>query len=284
MGVEFHRIGLAISSGSSHNGFGKIVSSSPVTGDFPPAGSYAGTVYGIEYPIELGGASFASPIDFSDVPSQTCDVDELNDGFGGTYLDATSITNVNYKTAGTLFYTGSTVHATQTPAEVPEGSGEYYDSEFTFEYLEHDGGGYWQEGSPVWQYYADDTYIVDYNAIALFPQYWLEVPSGSTNYFETGKYNQYRWNGTGGYDTLTNQGSFYSSGTLVTQETEIINVPSGGDTYPTGRYYRYNWNGTGGYVGAGYVGSYYSSGTYIFDDGTDAWYWDGTGGYYSEPL
>ena len=280
MGVDLNFIGTGISSGTSHTGFGGIVSNFVPAGSFPPAGSYFRTLYGIEYPIELGGASFASPIDSSDVPSQTCDVDELYDGSGGTYLDASSVTNINYVPDGTLFATGTDIDSSQSPVEVPSGSGNYYDSEFSYTYYYHDGEGDYRVETDHWQYFPYNTSITeDYSA------YQLEVPSGSGNYFGTGKYDEIAWNGTGGTRIkATNQGSFYSSGTQITLETETVEVPSGGDSYATGRYYRYNWNGTGGYVGAGFVGSYYPNGTYIWDDGTDGWYWDGTGGYYSEPL
>ena len=225
MGVDLNFIGTGISAGVSHNGFGTIVSNP--AGNFPPAGSYVRTLYGVIYPVTLGGSYFTNPVTNADEPNQTCDVDELNDGFGGTYLDATSVTNINYITADTLFATDTGDIYTQTPVEIPYGSSNYYDSEFSYAYHYHDGSGSYYTETDHWQYYSNGTFIVnDYSA------YQIEVPDSSTNYFATGKYDLAVWDGAGGVTTgATNQGSFYSSGTYITEDE-------------ANAYYH---NGTGGY-------------------------------------
>ena len=165
---------------------------------FPPAGSYNSTLYGVSYPITEGGASFYfSPTD-SNVPSQTCDVDVLNDGNGGTYTHWASATNINYISAGTHFYTDT---SSPSPAginqvEVPVDSGQYYDPEYVNPTYEHDGiGGFqtgahdgpysWPDGTPVGVTFNNQT----------------EVPSGSGVYYDNGSTTDYVWNGSGGYYT-----------------------------------------------------------------------------------
>jgi hypothetical protein len=281
MGVDLHFIGSGISSGDSHNGFGKIVSNP--AGNFPPAGSYAGTLYGVEYPIELGGEFFANPVTNEDEPNQTCDVDELNDGSGGTYLDATSVTNINYIPTATLFATGGTFDSSQTPVEVPSGSGEYYDSEFSYTYYYHDGSGLYYTEVDHWQYFSNGTNIVeDYTA------YQIEVPNGSGNYFGTGKYDTYNWNGSGGVTTLTNQGSYYPNNTFIAAETNSTEVPSGSGTFMlNGTTTTWRWNGSGG-ITTTVSGSYYPYGTAIYsfydeENSQEVYFkWNGSGGYYTE--
>lgn len=285
MGVDLHFIGTGISAGVSHNGFGGIVSNFVPSGSFPPAGSYVQTLYGVEYPVELGGEYFANPVTSENVPSQTCDVDELNDGSGGTYLDATSITNINYIPTATLFATDIGGIYTQTPVEVPSGTSTYFDSEFSYTYHYHDGSGSYYTETDHWQYYSNGAFIVeDYSG------YQLEVPEGTGNYFATGKYNALVWNGSGGYTTgATNQGSFYSVGTHITDFGNDIEVPSGSSNFfYNGTGSAYYWNGLGGIGNIVGYGSYYEYGTFI-----TTWYdgaimeqvnakWDGDGGYYTE--
>ena len=93
MGVDLHRIGLGISSGTSRTGFGTIVSFPSVA--FPANGSYNSTLNDVEYPIAEGGASVT--VLSEAYPSQTCDVDVENDGAGGTYTDWTTATDVQYR-------------------------------------------------------------------------------------------------------------------------------------------------------------------------------------------
>lgn len=275
MGVDLHFIGSGISSGDSHNGFGKIVSF-PVAGGFPAAGTYAGTLYGVEYPIAEGGASLVNPVTSENVATQTCDVDQLNNGSGGVYTDWTSITNVQYYAFGVLFYTDTTAILTQTPIEVPSGSASYYDSEWSYQYYRHDGYGD-VEQDEVWQYWADETFIVGDDS-----GYQLEVPSGSGNYFSTGRYDEIVWDGTGNYTTgYTYQGSFYLVGTTITNYGNDVEVPSGSSNFfYNGTGTTYYWDGFGGIGNTMGYGSYYANGTFITNDGTDDYYWDGTGGYY----
>ena len=276
MSVDLHRISTGISSGNSRNGFGKIVSF-PVAGGFPAAGTYAGTLYGVEYPIAEGGASVNNPVTSENVATQTCDVNQKHNGSGGVYTDWTTVTNIQYYAFGVLFYTDTTVTLTQTPVEVQSGSGYYYNSEWSYQYYRHDGYG-GVEQDEVWQYWANETFIKNGDL-----GYETTVPSGGENDFLNGKYDTYLWNGVGGYTTLTDQGSYFSAGTQITIIAIYTEVPhSSGVVYLNGKSDRYNWDGSGGYVYAGLVGSYFANGTFITSDDNGSYYFDGTGNYYTE--
>lgn len=263
----------------------------------PPAGSYNSTLYGVTYPDDQGGATFYFSPNDTIIPSQTCDVDVLNDGNGGTYTDWNSVTNVNYLPQGTYFYTDTAV---QNPAgvnsvEVPSGSFNYYDPQYVHPTYEHDGNGGYQSGADAGPYqYAFGTFI------STESNNQTEVPIGSGNYYENGTTNDYVWDGTGQYTTATG-GSYYTSGTIWEDYGNNVEVPSGsGIYYNDGLGTRYVWTGGGNY-GVQSVGQLFPNGTLIYQNigntttGVEVPYgssnyfdselvgdrftWDGAGGY-----
>ncbi len=290
MSVDLHRIGTGISSGSSRNGFGNIVSFPSVS--FPANGLFYQSLTGVTYLVAEGGEFFVSPADGSNVPNEVCDVDAYHNGSGGFYNDWANATNIAYKPAGTIFWQDTTIY-TANPVEVPASSGNYYDGYFGYNNYTHDGsGGYvyddttdtpWAEGVEI------DVALRSYSEI--------EVPSGSETYFETGKYSTYVWDGAVGYYLSSNLGTYYANGTLITDVNQTVEVPSGSESYyPNGKYTRYNWNGSGGYTTLTNQGSFYANNTTIYtannqtevpsgggsyyDNGTTSIYkWNGSGGF-----
>lgn len=267
---------------------------------FPPAGSYNSTLYGVEYPIAEGGSYFAHPFIAEDVPNQTCDVDVLNDGAGGTYTDWSTATNINYKTVGTHFATSNShLNWGVNLVEVPSGSGNYYDTQYGYETAFHDGAGSWEYGPLSGPYYWPDGFEVSQD---LRVMYQVEVPTGSGFFYDNGKYESYFWDGVGGFTYEINQGSYLAAGTFIYTDEEKSEVPAGsGNYYHTGRNFDYEHNGSGGYQTSAIYNSYFSSGTSIIFTQTATWTpvevptgsgnyfdseeegdeytWDGSGGY-----
>lgn len=269
---------------------------------FPPAGSYNSTLYGETYPVAEGGTYFTDPTNGANppIPNQICDVDVLNDGSGGTYIDWSSATNVQYEAYGVVFIT----HFSQPlNIEVPSGSFFYYQGgTFDNQYF-HDGTGSWSSGGVNQSYYSNgtDTYIESVNG----GDQQTEVPSGSGNYYSNGLFDGYTWDGSGGYNFPVTKGTYFPNGDEtgltgldVLSQTE---VPTGsGIYYYNGQNVGYTWDGSGGYNYPVTKVAYYSNGTdtnltaldvpnqlevpsgsgNYFNDGTSVGYtWDGTGGY-----
>lgn len=321
MGVDFHWIGTTISSGSSHNGFGKIVSSSSVSG-IPPEG-FAYIAYNVVYPAVQGGEQVVVPELYPyEFENQICDVEVWHDGVGGFYNNWSTVSNIEYSTAVI-----GTVTETQTPVELPSpNQGNYVDSEVRTTVYTHDGSANYSVAVGNWGYYANGTSVNDaYNfsqqqevptgsgnyydtgkintniwdgnggiTIELIGSFYpnntyivsvsiqSEVPAYSGSYYDNGKYVVYRWNGSGGI-TSSVEGSFYTNGTYIMVYTITEQVPeASGNYYATGQITTYYWNGAGGIYGVG-GGAYYPYGTYITDDGVNyVYYWNGAGGYYTE--
>lgn len=246
---------------------------------FPPAGSYNSTLYGVTYPDDQGGATFYFAPNDTVIPSQTCDVDVLNDGNGGTYTYWASATNINYVPQGTHIYTDINVQdaAGFNSVEVPEGSGSFFDPEYVNPTYEHDGNGGYQSGA------AAGPYLHPQGTVIYSPgNNQTEVPTGSGNWYDNGTYNQYVWNGSGGYSEST--GGAFNTGVIseyVASTGNYVEVPgASGNYFDTTNYGdRYTWDGSGGY---NYTTVwYFDHGTFITNDGTYDYYWDGDGGYYS---
>ena len=276
MSVDLHRISTGISSGSSRNGFGNIVSFPSVS--FPANGSYNSTLNDVEYPIAEGGASVT--VASVAYPSQTCDVDVENDGAGGTYTDWTTATDVQYKPYGSSLYTDTTPFPLEV--EVPSGSGNNYQGGTCQTGYYHDGAGSSYNEGVNPSYYSDGT---NTNLTGLNEAVAVEVPSGGS-YYADGTYTGYTWNGSGGYNYPVSGGAYYANNTEIFTSNNQTEVPSGSmDYYDNGTTTIYKWNGSGGYTQTG-GGAFYDEDVYITDDGTTGYYWsdDGTGGYYSQAL
>jgi hypothetical protein len=262
--------------GTGSFSFGEVPSGG---GGIPPEG-FSSMLYGQEYPIAEGGEFFVHPIDGSDVPSEVCDVEVWHDGLGGFYTNWSTASNVDYKANTVAFDTAT---ETQTPVADPY-FGYYYDSEFRVVTYYHDGTGSWTTTAGSWAYYSLGT-IVDTSGSIDTPL-TTEVPASSGNFINNGKYDTLQWDGAGDIIDLLNQGSFFANGTSTTiTNDETVEVPASSAVYySTGRFELFLWDGTGGYTTSFPNGSFNPNGTYITDDGTDAYYWNGSGGYYSEPL
>jgi len=280
MGVDFHWIGTTISSGSSHNGFGKIVSFPSVPAGFPPAGTIIETLTLQTYPIEEGGASVTAGT--SDFPSQTASVYRKADGSGGDYIDWDNAFDVAYISNGTTI---TSVGGASAQIEVPSTSGNYYQGgTYTNLYL-HDGSGSYYIDAINYIYYDNGT---DTNIAVIDSNQQSEIPASSGNYFNNGQRTGYTWNGSGGYNYPVTKGSYYENGVFITfvpdgTFSNSTEVPSGSSTYYDAKRCgnAYYWNGSGGTSGASPLCEYFPSGTFIYNDGTNNYYWDGTGGYYS---
>lgn len=271
------RLGLSSIVGDGF-GTGSFGVDGPLTPpSFPPAGSYNSTLFGETYPTAEGGTSFADPTNGANppIPNQIVDVDVLNDGSGGTYIDWSSATNVQYKANGTVFLTESSLPLN---IEVPSGSGFSYQGGTYDNQYYHNGTGGWYSGGVNQSYYSNGT---DTNIENLSGgDHQTEVPSGSLNYFSNGQFDGYTWDGSGGYNFPVTKGAYYTSGTQIFHNDNTLEVPSGSGMYfQTGTYEEYQWDGFGGYLDTS-GGSYHSYGTYIYNDGSFDYYWDGNGGYY----
>jgi len=215
MGVDFHWIGTTISSGSSHNGFGKIVSFPSVPAGFPAAGTILETLYQYEYMVAEGGSEvYVTPLD-AYYPSQTVTIDRLANGSGGSYLDWNNERDAAYKTNGTLIYTNASA-GTGYIAIAELGGGDYEAYSYTSISYFHDGGGsYYTYYNGIvytaagYYYGGDGTSFTTGSAV--------EVPSGSGNYFDdkTADEMAATADGSGGYTWSAYNVQFYSNGTFI---------------------------------------------------------------------
>lgn len=268
---------------------------------FPPAGSYNSTLFGETYPTAEGGTSFTNPANGAapPIPNQIVDVDVLNDGSGGTYIDWSSATNLQYNAYGVVFLTET---AQPLNIEVPTSSGNYYQGGTYDNQYFHDGVGGWASGGVNSSYYSNGT---DTNIALIGTPQTTEVPSGSGNYYDNGQIDGYTWNGSGGYNYPVTKGAYWTTGDTVglsgLNVVEEIEVPTGGSLYGTGRTVIYTWDGSGGYNYPVYDGSYYPVDTLIWESVTytsgstdvpsgsgnyydntlngDQYLWNGSGGY-----
>lgn len=155
MGVDLHRIGFGISSGTSRTGFGTIVSFPSVVVSYPAAGTFNSWLYDVAYPIAEGGAS-VSPNGTTYYPSQFCDVQVKNNGSGGTYTDWATATDVQYYAWGVEIYseTGNAYISITTSCN---GTQNIVGGTSTTVY-NHDGtGGYAMTGGNNW--YSNGTFL-----------------------------------------------------------------------------------------------------------------------------
>lgn len=281
-------------SGSSRGASGSVFAPpSGGGGGFPAYGTVLYTEYGYEYAL---GTDIYSALLAALVKNQICDVDVVADGVGGSFVDWVSAGNIQYKPYGTFVAYDAAPWADGS-LEVPTGSYVFvHTGEWSGGRNEiHDGlGNLIYEGVGTFNLYPYGTFTGQNNYV----DNMVEVPSASFNYFSdgTGYTYPYLLDGVGGYYQSvsgTPYGSYISSGVEVDSalrydsgSNESVEVPSGSMMYfGTGRNWEasYYWDGTGGYYSnttGNTVGSFYSYGTFIYNDGTYDYYWDGSGGYY----
>jgi hypothetical protein len=187
MGVDLHRIGTGISSGTSRTGFGTIVSFPSVAPSFPAYGTFNSWSYDVTYPIANGGATVTVDVAY---PSQFCDVQLKNDGSGGTYTDWTTATDVQYYAMGTSL---TTVTTNASVSFTSNCNGNFtFSNGNTWSAYAHDGsGGYYSVAGGNnynyngYQFYNETCYYDDGNGGSY---------SVTTTYFS---------DGNGGYYTTT---------------------------------------------------------------------------------
>lgn len=175
MSVNLDRISKTISRGSSHNGFGNIVSF-PSVASFPPAGSFNSWLYDVTYPIANGGGYVYTTANY---PNQFCDVEVKNNGTGGTYIDWATATDVQYFAWGNEInsYSGNYTITVSLyfGGSVTVDSGSYGGSYY------HDGtGGYYTSGGASYVSYG--TYIASSDDGSNYYTYYHD---GSGGYYES---------------------------------------------------------------------------------------------------
>lgn len=148
-----------------------------------------------------------------------------------------------------------------------------------------------------------------YNGVVFYVfDEWLDYESGNTvnvngvDYFSQRHKNDYRHNGSGGYDAGYSNLSFKPYGTFIVSIDSQSEVPSGSGNYaPNGLVNNYYHDGNGGSYSVT-TGAYYSSGldtnitgfdvaiqlevpsgsgSYFNTGQSSGYYWDGSGGVYS---
>jgi hypothetical protein len=237
MGVDLHRIGFGISSGTSRTGFGTIVSF-PSGPSFPAAGTITGYTALQEYPVVNGGTYFSNPLGGGDVPNQNATFAIRADGTGGTSTDFSTTGTVSYKPPG-IFAT-DTANGTAQYVDI---TGSNYHIGNSYPAYSHDGyGSYNSVTSTIWFPYGTEFHSVSNQT---------EVPSSSGTYYDNGTSTSFRSDGSGSWYSTTT-GSYYSNGVLI---TENITGETGTAADILGTYYypnytgdRYTWNGDGGYT------------------------------------
>jgi len=193
MGVDLNRIGFGISSGTSRNGFGNIVSFPSVPAGNPAEGTILSTLYATTYPVAQGGLELFVGALGNYYASQNCDVNVVADGSGGSYTDWVNATNVVYKTT----YIGNDGTAGGNSITTPVGDFTHTSWDSLNYY--HDGTGSFST-SPVNLYSAGaGTYIGQDTSGGNLQ---IAVPSSNGDY-QYGTYDgsNYYYDGTGGYYT-----------------------------------------------------------------------------------
>ena len=214
MSVDLHRIGTGISSGSSRNGFGNIVSFPSASG-FPEAGTFNSWLYDVTYPIANGGADLIDPNNDEDpTPSQFCDVQVENDGSGGTYTDWTTATDIQYFAYGTVIRTFS------PNTNYIMISGTNYANGTSVEYNIHNGSGGITQ-TTVYDYLANGIEITQINQPATLD---ISTVYNGTQTVQAGTVLiTYYSNGVGGYEPSTgNTYDWYANGTQIYTESNTM--------------------------------------------------------------
>jgi hypothetical protein len=265
---------------------------------FPEYGTLVNTLYNYDYPVLQGGGSFT--YESVSYLNTTVTIDELADGFGGTFLDWSNERDVASKPYGLIFtsFYGRTTYVNIAGTDYSNGSvsGD----------VAHDGSGFFTEinlNSSYSSYGLFITYVSGSHYVGS-----LEVPSGSGTFYNNGTYDGYDYfhDGSGGYYEQ-NGGSFWPFAYAQYTYTSTANqteVPTGSGTFfVNGTFTDYISDGFGYYTTIT-GGSYNSYGVFIRDvlyytTGTmvevpsgssnyfspqwygDKCYWDGMGSYYS---
>lgn len=284
MGVDFHWIGTTISSGSSHNGFSKIVSFPSVAG-FPAYGTEISRAYNTPY----SAGSIMVTVNGVNYYSQFADFVTYADGAGGTFTAWENINTYGYNGVPFATYNYTSPYPQTSYYDFGGYIGGQYTQYYTQDFYFHDGSGSYTVEHPNLNYYSYGTFIAQSSTAETM------MYNGTSGPVPTGRNElvDYKWDGSGGYFTAFAgySGSYYPYGTVVEygftnmNNTQYIN----GSYYDDGTYTNTDaWihNGSGSIIQGSVsgLGSYYAYGTYITSDGMYNYYWNGSGGYYTENI
>lgn len=191
------------------------------------------------YPVSEGGLSFTYLGNI--YLGKTCDVNYIADGTCGQTIDWSSVSNVAFVSNGYVYesfplslisseeYSDNVSLAdTSGPSWTIFGN-TYYKQRFTLNSLTADGsgGGTGIYNTPdYWSTYYSLTLVRDY------APYEIEVPSGSSNLFNDGRFDRYHIDpmDPDNYN-VTLSGTYHPYGTFITNDGT----------------YDYYWDGSGGY-------------------------------------
>jgi hypothetical protein len=133
-----------------------------VAPSYPPAGSIVSTQYGIEYPVAYGGSEVYIQNDGTDYyfPNQTCNVDTVNDGSGGTYINWGGAYNIQYKDSNQPLATFTTNNYITISNTSCNGSQGPFSNGYSYNAYNHNGMGGYQgvAGGNNYQYYGYSFY------------------------------------------------------------------------------------------------------------------------------
>ena len=274
MGVDLHRIGTGISSGTSRTGFGNIVSFPSVAPSYPAAGTILETLTNETFPIANGGGIVT--YNGTQYENQNADVYRKANGTGGNYLDWANAFNLTYKTGTFTSYSNSSANIVINGTSY--GAGCSYSGE-----VEHNGsGGYNEINQSGGCSYAGSFITNDGNGGSLT----ISTPIGLYAY-ETWTGNEWLHDGSGGYYSVHTGVTTYSNGAFIGNDpnggyynTEVPNGNGNYFTYYTWSSRDYFYNGSLGYYSQDQNTWSASYGTFITYDGSYNYYWDGYGGFY----
>ena len=234
MGVDLHRIGTGISSGTSRTGFGTIVSFPSASG-FPAAGTFNSWLYDVTYPIANGGADLIDPSGvFEPTPSQFCDVQVENDGSGGTYTDWTTATDIQYFANGTVFLV---VENGSWITYITINGIQYTNGTYNNTYI-HNGSGGWSDFEVPTFEVIDTLFGTQTQNTTVY----IVTNCNGSIYVTTGNYPQsYYSDGVGGYYSTDGSTTYIGNGTEIFSESCYDSIT---DSYVTTTYLS---DGSGGY-------------------------------------
>lgn len=130
-----------------------------------------------------------------------------------------------------------------------------------------------------------DIAFKDYNTIFSVSSEFIDYTLGATvtiegtHYYSQRAKEDYRHDGSGGYFSGYSNVGYKPASTYIVGVTYTTEVPSGsGNHYNNGLQRDFYHDGIGGATFTT-VNDFYSGGTFIYNDGSNDWYWDGYGGY-----
>ena len=277
-------------------------------------GAYAVEVWGLQYfpagwitnRVEVTSYTFEIdyPIDQLAVITYAIDrIDYIEDGTGINY--ESPYTHYPHQAGDVLATDTAPTIETAGPEspEIPEGSGDYYQTGVGRKSYFYDGaGGYYSEDGPFEAYYPAGTPIgAQLPYVTYMPPARMDLEDsgefGTNGQYPNGKYQPYYWNGTGGYYLGGLTGSFFPDGTIYyssyVPEYEEVQELNGqgidqGYLFENGRTEITNWcwNGYGAAGTSTYDsgGSFHPAGQVIGSDGVFNYVWNGSGGYYQSEI